>query len=299
MDGSFAEFEEINDPARCAPLTLPGFTPCEDGFVQVTILSEDRASLGDLANFLKQHGLSTRIMAGDHPRILDAGYGADELVIIHGAFPGMTDWGLLRHFSSRDDRPAIIVMTDDAETIDRVVGLELGADDYVSNALHNRELLARIRAVLRRRHPLPSLAGQPELNPLPAAPAQAAEKMASDGDCASFDAWEVNFRDRELRYGNAELVNLTRTEFNMLAIFLRHAGQTIARRTLLDLIYSEGPERERTVDVLIARLRRKLERSGDETIRTVRTRGYLFLPQVRWMRRESDAMPPSRTRSEL
>ncbi len=279
MDGSFPDFEEnrtsgedTNDPVECDRQ-------------QVTILSEDAAIIGNLREFLRQHGLAMQAMAAGDPRILDVGHGEGELVIIDAAIAGMIDWALLRHFSLRGDRPAIIVIGDGTDAIDRIIGLELGADDYVGKDLHNRELLARIRAVLRRRLPL-SGHDQP-YDPLPrewrAVSPPAPRETGTTTEHALFGAWRVSLRDRQLLYADAGAVRLTRTEFTMLGIFLRHPGQIIPRRTLLDLIYGDSPENERTIDVLVSRLRRKLGRCDDEIIRTIRGRGYLFMPEIRWV----------------
>jgi len=172
-------------------------------------------------------------------------------------------------------------MADGADAIDRILALELGADDYVSKALHSRELLARIRAVLRRRRPWPLGVDDDRQCILPAKALQS-EQAPTTGEHAWFDNWHVDFRKRELRYCETELVTLTRTELNVLRVLLRNAGRTIDRRKALELVYGEDAEHERAVDVVISRLRRKLAHSGDEIIRTVRSRGYIFLPAVSW-----------------
>jgi two-component system OmpR family response regulator len=149
------------------------------------------------------------------------------------------------------------------EDTDRIVGLELGADDYLAKPCNPRELLARVKAVLRRR-------GEPQ-------------GVAGATAGLEFGGWRLDPVRRELTSPAGVLVNLSAGEFNLLRAFLEHANRVLTRDRLLEL--ARGPDSDafdRAVDVQISRLRRKLDDgSGREFVRTVRSEGYMFACEVR------------------
>jgi two-component system OmpR family response regulator len=149
------------------------------------------------------------------------------------------------------------------EDTDRIVGLELGADDYLAKPCNPRELLARIRAVLRR-----------------------AEARSSGGVGASceFAGWALDLVRRELRSPQGVVVNLSSGEFSLLRVFVERPQRVLTRDQLLEL--ARGPDSDafdRAIDVQISRLRRKLDDGGggQDLIRTIRNEGYMFTPKVR------------------
>jgi two-component system OmpR family response regulator len=149
------------------------------------------------------------------------------------------------------------------EETDRIVGLELGADDYVPKPCNPRELLARVRAVLRRRR---EPRGDDSL----------------DAAC-EFAGWRLDLVRHELRSPEGAVVNLSSGEFSLLRAFVERPQRVLTRDQLLE--YARGPQSEafdRAIDVQISRLRRKLDDSvsGQELIRTVRNEGYIFTPKV-------------------
>jgi two-component system OmpR family response regulator len=157
------------------------------------------------------------------------------------------------------------MLTARGEDVDRIVGLEMGADDYLPKPFNPRELLARINAVLRR---------------------QAAAQAASSIEGAStlvFEGWRIDLRLRELRNPEGARVAVTSAEFDLLRTFCERPGRVLSRDSLLDLTQGRNTGSfERSIDVLVSRIRRKIEPNpADPTIiKTVRSGGYLFTPRT-------------------
>jgi two-component system OmpR family response regulator len=168
---------------------------------------------------------------------------------------------LMRDLRTRSDVPIIVLTGSRRDEVDRVVGLELGADDYVTKPFSQRELLARIRAVLRR--------------------GEMARSAPEDDKSEKFRfaGWQVNLRTRRLNSPEGTLVPLTKGEFNLLIAFLRSPQRVLSREHLLSAsrLY-EDEIFDRSIDVQILRLRRKLEANPSEPkfIRTERGLGYVF-----------------------
>lgn len=179
-------------------------------------------------------------------------------VVLDAGLRGPDGMDLCRDVRDRSDVPIILVGTNSSE-VDRVVGLELGADDYMSKPYSARELAARLRAVLRRNRIGRALGMR--------RPAE-----------ARFDGWLVNFARCELMDPDGVRVDLTAAEFSMLAVLLDHPQSVIARAKLMELAgVRDAPSSDRSVDVLISRLRRKLSHGGRAApIVTVRGAGYMF-----------------------
>ena len=161
----------------------------------------------------------------------------------------------------------IMILTGKGDETDRILGLELAADDYLMKPFNPRELLARVRALLRR------TGG--EFLPLPSAPRAAAAGHA----IVRFGGWTLDLTERTLRDRNSQPCALTPSEFALLETFTRNPDRVLTREWLLEQLRGEESEAfDRTVDVLILRLRRKIERNAahPEFIRTERGLGYLF-----------------------
>lgn len=164
----------------------------------------------------------------------------------------------------------IVMITGKGDTIDRVVGLELGADDYIAKPFHVREVLARVRAVLRR-YEAPA-----------ASEAPLADREA--GEVWRFGGWTLDAGRRELTSEAGEPQNLTTAEFNMLRMFVQRPSRVLSRDNIMDLLKGhEWSPLDRSIDSLVARLRRKVEDTPDEPrlIKTVRGVGYVFAADVR------------------
>ncbi|AGA32495.1 two component transcriptional regulator, winged helix family [Thioalkalivibrio nitratireducens DSM 14787] len=187
---------------------------------------------------------------------------AFDLLILDVMLPGEDGLSLLRRTVSRQALPVIMVSAR-GEDVDRIVGLEVGADDYIAKPFNPRELLARVRAVLRRHSAATEdeASGEPE-------------------GIYRFGPFEMHVASQRL-LRNGEEVPLTTGEFTLLRVLTEHPQRVLDRNTLLDLIkgYEHQPF-DRSIDVRVARLRRKIEddASHPRYIRTVWGRGYLFAP---------------------
>jgi two-component system, OmpR family, response regulator len=186
-----------------------------------------------------------------------------DLVILDLVLRGDDGLQLARELRSQSDI-GIIMLTGRGETVDRIIGLEMGADDYLSKPFHLRELLARVRSVLRRGTTRGEKSGAPRAR-------------------IKFAGWLLDLASRELTSPAGEDVRLTTGEFELLAAFVNHANQVLSRDRLLDLSrHREAGPFDRTIDVQVGRLRRKLEDDpkNPTMIKTVRGGGYIFTPPV-------------------
>ena len=166
----------------------------------------------------------------------------------------------------------IVMITGKGDTIDRVVGLELGADDYITKPFHLREVLARVRAVLRRYEAAPAVPQQPAADAT-----VASERFA-------FDGWTLDIARRELKSETGDAQSLTTAEFNMLDMFVRRPSRVLSRDNIMDLLKGhEWSPLDRSIDSLVVRVRRKIEANPDapKLIKTVRGVGYVFAVEVR------------------
>jgi DNA-binding response OmpR family regulator len=172
---------------------------------------------------------------------------------------------VLRELRSSSDVPVIIITGHRRDEIDRVVGLELGADDYVTKPFNLRELLARVRAIIRR------------VDRAPTAPAREPERGGYQ-----FSGWRLNLRTRRLADPNGADVALTKGEYALLVAFLDAPQRPLSREHLLQATRVHEDVFDRSIDVQILRLRRKLEHdaSAPQTIQTERGVGYVFARQV-------------------
>jgi DNA-binding response OmpR family regulator len=218
---------------------------------RVLLIDDDSRMYELLAQYLGQNGI-TVTHAPDGGRGLAALEASTyDAVLLDVMMPGLDGLEVCRRIRARSTLP-IIMLTARGDETDRVVGLELGADDYLAKPFSPRELLARLRAVLRR-----------------AQPAVVAEKLESSGVSIDVSA-------REVRAGG-RLVELTGLEFDLLVALVRRAGRVIPRDALLgEAGRSDTVVGERTVDVHISHLRQKLGDEGNRLIKTVRGVGYLF-----------------------
>ncbi len=217
--------------------------------MRALVIDDDRRLFDLLATFLGQHGIDL-VYAPDGARGLAAlDEGVFDAVLLDVMMPGLDGLEVVKRIRKKSRVP-VIMLTAKGDETDRVVGLELGADDYVSKPFSPRELLARLRAVLRR-----------------AQPDAIAEKLSASGVDVDVAAREVRVEGRS--------VELTGIEFDILVALMRRPGKVVPRDSLLSEAGREAIVSERTVDVHISKLRKKL--GGDsERIKTVRGVGYVF-----------------------
>lgn len=190
-----------------------------------------------------------------------------DVVLLDVVMPGEDGFALAREFGGRPDL-GVIMLTGRKELVDRVVGLEVGADDYIAKPFELREVLARVRTVLRRLRP-----------------ATAAEPAGSipPSRRARFDGWTLDFIRRELLNRHGEPVPLTSGEFDLLAAFVEHPNRVLERDFLMDVCKGRGVETyDRRIDTQVSRLRKKVESDPDHPalIKSVRGVGYIFAAEV-------------------
>jgi len=195
---------------------------------------------------------------------------AVDLITLDVRLLGEDGFSLAREVRAKKNVP-IVMISGMGDMIDRVVGLELGADDYITKPFQMREVLARIRAVLRRYAPVATEASRAS-NELQKSPRYA------------FDGWSLDIARRELKDPEGEPCELTTAEFNLLAILVKRPGRVLSRDELMDLLKGhDWTPLDRSIDGLVARLRKKIERGGESPhlVKTVRGVGYAFAGQVR------------------
>ena len=227
-------------------------------------LVEDDPEIGTmLARFLGEHGF--RVSRASDGRGLDrimAGSPVD-LVVLDIMLPGEDGLAICRRLRGKSAVPIVMLTALGTET-DRIVGLEMGADDYLPKPFSPRELLARIRAVLRR--------------------GQLSELAHSEKPVTMiFEGWRLDTATRQLFDPNNVRVPLTSGEFSMLVVFCQHSRKVLSREQLLDLLHGRAAAVfDRSIDIQVSRLRRKIEPDPKEPtfIKTVRYGGYTFTPKV-------------------
>lgn len=224
--------------------------------------------------------LLRRCFEGEGFRVAEVGRGADvlpaleratfDLVTLDLTLPDLDGLSVARQVRERSRVP-IIMVTGKGDMVDRVVGLELGADDYIAKPFHLREVLARVRAVLRR---------------APATGSGGETPSAGGGSRGSltFDRWRMDLDRREVVDQAGVPAHLTSGEFGLLEVFVQHPNRVLSRDQIMDLLKGhEWSPLDRSIDNLVARLRKKVEVAPDQPtmIKTVRGLGYLFVPAVR------------------
>ena len=234
---------------------------------RILIVDDDPGIRELTASFLTGHGYAVDVAAGGaemRERLAQERYA---LIVLDVMMPGEDGLSILRSLD-RATSPAVIIMSVIGEEVDRIVGLEMGADDYVAKPASPRELLARIRSVLRRNQAAP------------------AGTMAGARPYLRFAGWKLDPVARQLLDPDQVVINLSDGEFRLLLAFAEHPRRVLTRDQLLDMSRGLNAEHfDRAIDVQVSRLRRKLSRDeaatgGEELIRTVRNEGYIFTSDV-------------------
>jgi DNA-binding response OmpR family regulator len=247
-----------------------------DGAATVVVV-DDEADLRDaVVAYLTRQGFSVRGAASAPELRAHLAAAPADLVVLDIAMPGEDGLSVARWLRARGDDLGIVMLTAAADVVDRVVGLEVGADDYVAKPFDLRELLARLRAVLRRRAAARTTAAAPAATAAPAEPAPAGRRVRMGRNRLDLDM-------RRLFGPDGREVPLVASEFELLRAFAERPGRTLSRETLLDLAHPHGEDHfDRSIDVRITRIRRKIEvePSHPTVIRTVRGLGYVFDPDA-------------------
>jgi two-component system OmpR family response regulator len=229
------------------------------------IVDDDREIRDLLSRFLRKHGHRVDTAADGRAMWQALSAGRFDLVVLDLMLPGEDGLSLCRRLRATSDLP-VIMLTAIGEEADRIVGLEIGADDYVTKPFNPRELLARVKAVLRR-----------SAQPRPAGEGETEEHVLA------FEGWRLDLGTRELHAPDGTLMPLTAGEFDLLAAFAEHPGRVLTRDQLLDLTRGRSAQPfDRSIDVQLSRLRRKIEADPKEPrlIKTVRGGGYVLACKV-------------------
>jgi two-component system, OmpR family, response regulator len=228
---------------------------------RVLVVEDDHAMRRMVVDYLEDHNIGSLSASGRQELVRHFAAGEPDLIVLDLRLDQEDGLDLLREIRNRSDVPVIIITGDRRDEIDRVVGLELGADDYVTKPFSLRELLARIRAVLRRQEAARSA---PPRNP---------ELRRS-----KFGGWEFDRRLRRLVDPSGSQISLTKGEYALLTAFLDAPQRPLSREQLLQATRIHEDIFDRSIDVQILRLRRKLEPdpSTPQIIRTERGVGYTF-----------------------
>lgn len=224
----------------------------------ILVVEDDTQLREQVAAYLADHGFHVHAAADARAMDRALAQAPVDLVVLDLMLPGEDGLSICRRLSA-EGGPAIIMVSAMGEEIDRVLGLELGADDYLPKPVSPRELLARVRAVFRR---LEEVRG--------GAPRK--------GKAYQFQGFVVDALRRQLRAPNGATILLTSGEFSLLSAFLDHPQRILSRDQLLDIARGNDADVfDRAVDVQISRLRRKLHACSEtEIIKTVRGAGYMF-----------------------
>jgi two-component system phosphate regulon response regulator OmpR len=232
--------------------------------VRVVVVDDEPEIRAIVAEYLGRHGFDVRMADGGASlRALLADAPAD-IVILDIAMPGEDGLSIARHLREQGG-VGIIMLTAAGEPVDRIVGLEIGADDYITKPFDPREVLARVRSLARRL----------------ATPAQAEPAPKLRPDEIRLGRRVLDLASRRLRDQDGTEIPLTTMEFDLLQAFATRPNRVLTRDQLLDLAHGRDPEPfDRSIDIRIARIRRKIEDdpAKPSVIKTVRGIGYMFVP---------------------
>jgi two-component system OmpR family response regulator len=228
------------------------------------VVDDDREIRDLLKRFLARHGYRVTVARDGHEMRKAVADWSIDLIVLDLMLPGDDGLTLCRELRAGSKVP-IIMLTAMGEEIDRIVGLEMGADDYLPKPFNPRELLARIRSVLRRAQGVP-------------------EPVARQGQSVlRFAGWALDLARRRLESREGLVIELSGGEFDLLVALAQHPQRVLSRDQLLDLTRGRAAVPfDRSVDIQISRLRHKIESDPKEPelIKTVRGDGYMFTPKV-------------------
>jgi two-component system OmpR family response regulator len=231
----------------------------------ILVVEDDRETRALIAKYLRTNACNVTTANDGREMVRAMTDHRVDLLILDVMLPGEDGLSLCRKVRAESQMP-IIMLTARGEDIDRILGLEMGADDYLAKPFNPRELLARINAVLRRQ-----------------AAAQSTVGANNGATVLTFLGWRIDLRLRELRNPAGARVAMTSAEFDLLQTFCERPGRVLSRDSLLDLTQGRNAGAfERSIDVLVSRIRRKIEPDPQDAtmIKTVRSGGYMFTPTV-------------------
>ena len=230
----------------------------------ILVVDDDREIRSLLGDYLEKNGFRATAVADGRAMWSALEQGRFDLVILDVMLPGEDGFVLCRSLRARSDLP-VIMLTAKGEDMDRIVGLELGADDYLAKPFNPRELLARIKSVLRRHRAVPG------------------NLQAEPARYLHFAGWTLDLAARILVAPTQVVVALSGAEFRLLRVFLSYPNRVLSRDQLMDLtVGREADPLDRSIDVQVSRLRQRLDDDAREPaiIKTVRGEGYVLAANV-------------------
>ena len=231
---------------------------------RILIVDDDEDIRKLLEEYLRKNGFDAHAVA-DGPAMRDAlAAKPASLVVLDLMLPGEDGLSLCRQLRSRSQVP-VLMLTAKGDPVDRIIGLEMGADDYLAKPFDPRELVARIRSILRRAKALP------------------ADTEINVPEAFSFSGWRLDTRERNLRAPDGVVVPLSGAEYRLLLIFLQNANAVVSRDQLSNFTFGHDADPlDRTIDMQVSRLRERLRDQAREPaiIKTVRGKGYVLAVRV-------------------
>lgn len=234
----------------------------------ILVVDDDPTVCGFIQRYLTKQGFNVITVPNGELMRRQMSSKTFDLIVLDLMLPGEDGLELTRHVRETSTIP-IIMVTARTDTVDRIIGLEMGADDYLPKPFDARELLARIKSVLRR-------AENPE-TPM--------KDGNREGVLANFSDWELDTEVHNLTSPQGETVHLTAGEFDLLSVFVKYPGKVLSREQILDFSKGHGAyPYDRSIDVQVLRLRRKIEQDPrhPQFIKTEQGAGYFFTPKVKW-----------------
>lgn len=230
----------------------------------ILVVDDDRDIRDLLSEYLQKQGYRVSSAADGRAMRSAIAVAMPDLIVLDVMLPGEDGLTLCRELRGQSDVP-VLMLTARGEEIDRIVGLEMGADDYLAKPFNPRELVARIKSILRRARALP-----PNLRP-------------DDARLIHFSGWTLEIATRDLIGPDQSRLGLSGTEFRLLRIFLDHPNRVLTRDQLIDLTQSrEADPFDRSIDLQVSRVRRRLGDNPKEPtlIKTARGQGYVLASEV-------------------
>lgn len=229
---------------------------------RILVVDDDARIRQMLVRYFEDNGFKVNAVANGAAMRSELAKGSYAAIFLDLVLPnGENGLELLRQLRSTSDVP-VLMLTGQDDVTDKVVGLEVGADDYIAKPFHLRELLARLRTILRRRNS-----------------SDATRATSGEDETLAFEGWSLDVSRRRLTSPQGDDVALTTGEFDMLLVFVRNPGRVLSRETLMDLTRNRNLEAfDRAIDAQIVRLRKKIEDDpkSPDLIQSVRGVGYVF-----------------------
>ena len=230
----------------------------------ILVVDDDAEIRTLLSEYLERNGYRVSTAADGKSMLAALDAKTPDLIVLDLMMPGDDGLTLCRNLRARSSIP-IVMLTARGEETDRIVGLEMGADDYLAKPFNPRELLARVKSVLRRARTFPS------------------DSTTAEADAIRFAGWTLDVRARHLVSPERVVVPLSGVEFKLLSAFLAHPNTVLTRDQLIDLMLSrDAAPFDRAIDVQVSRLRQRLrdDAKNPTLIKTVRGEGYVLAAQV-------------------